>query len=120
MIYDRIKELCERHEISVAKLEASLGFGNGIIKRWSQGSSPTVDKVMKIANYFDVSVDYLTGRSDIEGSVSDIIGNADIISFQRAREKMSQGDRERMMKMLRLGFDYAFSDDNDGSNEENK
>ena len=28
------------------------------------GSSPSVDKIYKIADYFDVSVDYLLGRTD--------------------------------------------------------
>lgn len=118
VIYNRVKELCERNGINISKLESILGFGNGLIKRWQQGSSPTVDKVIKIASYFDVSTDYLTGRTDIEGSVSDVIGDEDIISFQRAREKMTPGDRDRMMKMLKLGFDYAFSEEKEDEKED--
>lgn len=117
VIYNRVKELCERNGINISKLESILGFGNGLIKRWQQGSSPTVDKVIKIAGYFDVSTDYLTGRTDIEGSVSDVIGDEDIISFQRAREKMTPGDRDKMMKMLKLGFDYAFSEEKEDEKE---
>ena len=113
ILYQRIKELCEKNEISIAKLESKLGFGNASIKKWGRVSSPSVDKIIKVASYFDVSVDYLLGRTDIEGSISEIIGDEDIISFQRARQKMSQKDRERMMQMLKLGFDYAFSDQED-------
>lgn len=59
-----------------------------------------------------MSVDYLLGRTDIKGSASELLGDDDIISFQRARQKMSQQDRERMMRMLKVGFDYAFEEDN--------
>ena len=53
------------------------------------------------------------GRSDIESSMSGLMGDEDIISFQRARQKMTSRDREKMMQMLKLGFEYAFSDQED-------
>lgn len=112
VLYDRIKKLCAKRKITISKLESELGFGSSSIKKWEKTSSPSIDKILKVANYFDVSIDYLLGRSDIEGSVSEIIKDEDIISFQRARQKMTQQDRERMMKMLRAGFDYAFEEDN--------
>ena len=110
-LYERIKELCCKKQITIARLEADLGFGNPSIKKWEKVSSPSVDKIIKVASYFDVSVDYLLGRSDIESSISEIINDKDIISFQRARQRMSTHDRERMMQMLKLGFEHAFSDE---------
>ena len=113
-LYERIKELCNRKSISIAKLESDLGFGNSSIKKWEKTSSPSVDKIVKVANYFEVSVDFLLGRSEIESSISEIINDEDIISFQRARQKMTAHDRNKMMQMLKLGFEYAFSDPKDG------
>lgn len=111
ILYHRIKELCTQKGITISKLESDLGFGNSSIKKWEKVSSPSVDKIVKVASYFGVSVDYLLGRTDITGSVSEIIGDKDIISFQRARQKMTPKDRERMMQMLKLGFEYAFQED---------
>ena len=113
IVYERIKRLCAKKGITIAKLESDLGFGNASIKKWEKMSSPSIDKVVKVATYFDVSIDYLMGRSDIEISMSELVGDEDIISFQRARERMSQKDREKMMAMLKLGFEYAFSDEED-------
>lgn len=110
VLYERIKDLCNKKNITIAKLESDLGFGNSSIKKWERLSSPSVDKIMKVASYFDVSIDYLLGRSDIQTSISELIGDEDIISFQRAREKMTPHDREKMMQMLKIGFEYAFSD----------
>ena len=113
IVYERIKRLCTKKGITIAKLESDLGFGNASIKKWEKMSSPSIDKVVKVATYFDVSIDYLMGRSDIEISMSELVGDEDIISFQRARERMSPKDREKMMAMLKLGFEYAFSDEED-------
>ena len=113
IVYERIKRLCAKKGITIAKLESDLGFGNASIKKWENMSSPSIDKVVKVATYFDVSIDYLMGRSDIEISMFELVGDEDIISFQRARERMSPKDREKMMAMLKLGFEYAFSDEED-------
>lgn len=114
VLYQRIKDLCAERGISIRQLEFELGFGNASIKKWKDSTSPSVDKVMKIASYFDVSLDYLLGRSELKGSLSDIINDEDVISFQRAREKMTPNDRKRMMRMLKLGFEEAFSSDTEG------
>lgn len=113
VLYQRIKQLCSRKGITISKLESDLGFGNSSIKKWEKNSSPSIDKIVKVSTYFDVSIDYLMGRTDIESSMSEIIGDEDIISFQRARQKMTPKDREKMMQMLKLGFEYAFSDEED-------
>ena len=62
-IYGRIKELAERQKLSIRSLEEKLGYGNGTIRRWEK-QVPGVDKVHKVADYFNVSVDYLLGRED--------------------------------------------------------
>lgn len=114
ILYTRIKLLCARNNISIAKLESDLGFGNASIRKWEKQISPSIDKIVKVAAYFDVSIDYLMGRTDVESPISEIIGDEDIISFQRARQRMSPKDREKMMLMLKLGFEYAFAQDGEG------
>lgn len=62
-LYEKIKLLAEERKISIRKLEYDLGYGNGTIRRW-ETNSPGIDKVEKIADYFDVSTDYLLGRTE--------------------------------------------------------
>lgn len=61
-LYSNIKRLANAHKISLAELERNLKFSNGIISTWKKGN-PSIDKVEKVANYFDVSTDYLLGRT---------------------------------------------------------
>ncbi len=60
MLYETIKELCAERGINVSQLEKELHFGTGTIGKWSQ-SSPSIEKVMAVAEYFDISVDQLCG-----------------------------------------------------------
>lgn len=61
---ERIKELCKNKKISMNMLEQELGFGKGYISKLGQ-STPNAAKIKKIADYFDVTVDYLmTGKED--------------------------------------------------------
>lgn len=61
-LYDKIKELASEHGFSIRSLEEKLGFGNGTIRRW-QTQTPGIDKIQKVADYFNVSIDYLLGRN---------------------------------------------------------
>lgn len=58
-MFEKIKSLCETRQITISKLEKTLGFGNATIVRWGKGCIPTVDKLKAVAEYFDVTVDYL-------------------------------------------------------------
>lgn len=62
-LYEKIKFLSERQKISIRKLEETLGYGNGTIRRWEK-QTPGADKLEAVANFFDVSVDYLLGRTE--------------------------------------------------------
>ncbi len=110
-LYERIRLLCEEKGISIAKLESDCGFANSTIKKWKSTSTPGVNKIKIISRYFGVTVDYILGLTDIPTSADELIGDEDIISIQRARSKMGSRDRQRMMQMLRIGFEYAFKDD---------
>lgn len=62
MLYQNIVVLCKGKGISIAKLEKETGLGNGTVGRWEK-SSPSVENVKKVADYFEVSVDYLISQS---------------------------------------------------------
>ena len=58
MLLENIRRLCSRKPISIAKLERETGISNGTIGRWGI-TSPTVENVQKVAEYFGVTVDQL-------------------------------------------------------------
>ena len=48
---------------TIAAMEKDLDFGNGSVRRWDT-SSPSCDKLLKVANFLNVSTDYLLGRTE--------------------------------------------------------
>lgn len=62
-VFDRIKELADKQGISVSKVAIDLGFSENLFYQWKK-ASPKSDRLEKVADYFDVSVDYLLGRTD--------------------------------------------------------
>ncbi len=59
-----IRKMCAERNISVRKLEASVGFGNGIISKWEE-ASPSLDNVLKVCDYFGITPNELLGYSEI-------------------------------------------------------
>lgn len=113
VIFQRVKDLCIENNITIANLEVALGMGRASINKWRHTQSPTIDKISKVANYFNVSIDYLVGASDCRSTVDNILKDPDYIALQRARERMSDKDKTRMMSILKTGFEYAFADENE-------
>ncbi|RSJ79283.1 Helix-turn-helix domain protein [Streptococcus cristatus] len=61
--FEKIKELADKQGISLNKLEENLGFSRNTIYNMKK-STPNIERVSKIADYFNVSTDYLLGRTD--------------------------------------------------------
>ncbi len=61
----RIKELREERGLSQVRLARELNVGTGSVGMWeSAGEIPPVKKLLVIADYFGVTLDYLVGRSE--------------------------------------------------------
>ena len=71
MFYDIFMSLCKsRGKVPTAVL-TELGMSKGNLGKWKGGRTPKTDALLKIANYFDVSIDYLTGNDQKEKPVED-------------------------------------------------
>lgn len=62
-ITEKIKELCDEKDTTFAAVERACDLSNGSIRRWEE-NKPAVDKLEKVADYFNVSVDYLLGKTE--------------------------------------------------------
>lgn len=62
-LYERVSELAKKQGISVFDLADRLNLSRNSIYSWKK-SSPKAETLQKVADYFDVSVDYLLGRTE--------------------------------------------------------
>ena len=63
-LYQKIRELALLKGVSIAELERSLDFANGSLKKWGK-QSPSSERLKLVADYFEVTTDYLLGRNNV-------------------------------------------------------
>ncbi|MBS7576014.1 MULTISPECIES: helix-turn-helix transcriptional regulator [unclassified Enterococcus] len=68
--FEIIKALAQKRGKNVKEVALELGFGENLFYKW-KNQSPTADKLEAVANYFNVSTDYLLNREK-EISVEDL------------------------------------------------
>lgn len=63
---ERLKQLRKEQKITQSDVAAALGVTIRQYQRWESGEQTTVlENLIALADFFDVSLDYLCGRSDM-------------------------------------------------------
>lgn len=109
--YDRVWQLCKERGITLTQVARELNIHISTTKGWKTGQTPSANYVVMFANYFDVSTDYILGETDNPSTVQEVITDKDLLLLQRVRARMSQPDRDKMMKLIYVMFDYAFENE---------
>lgn len=81
-LVNRIEKRIKEKRTNFKRVEQELGLGNGTIKRWST-QSPRLDKLVPVAEYLQVSLDYLVFGS----SVSETSTNGDRPDLEAEKER---------------------------------
>lgn len=118
---ERVRELCKERKIPVSRLEKDLGFANGYINQLRKGVFPA-DRLLEIAKYFSVSVDFLmTGvetekapaltekdKRDVAKDVAQIMDSLeDSGELMFDGVPMSDEARASMAAAMRIGLEEA-------------
>ena len=102
-IYDNIKHLCKEQGITVKQMEEALDITRSSVCRWNN-NPPTLNSIIKVANYFNVSIDGLIGR-DIKYSDEQAILDAEIsedFELKEAIKKYYSLDDRKKKHILEL------------------
>lgn len=90
-LFGRIISLCDKCGINQSDLEKELGFGKGTISKWKANPNPSAEKLLLVANYFNVSTDFLLKGTDSNNltkkDIRDIAKDLDNIM-----EKLTSGE----------------------------
>lgn len=65
MFWTRFIELCNKAQKSPNCVAADLGFSSSVCTVWKKGAVPRDATIKKIADYFNVTADYLLGNVDL-------------------------------------------------------
>ncbi len=80
----KIKELRIRNSISQKCLAKKMGVSSQTILNWENGIfEPKISQLIKLADIFDVTVDYLIDRKSNNKNASDIYNELSKINFEK-------------------------------------
>ena len=86
--FERIKELAKSRGISLGSLEEKLGLSRNSIYT-IKNKKPSAERLQLIADYFNVSTDYLLGRTD-NPQIASSDDKSEVIDFKEiAKESMA-------------------------------
>lgn len=111
--FELVKELCKKQGISLNTLEEKIGFARNSLYSW-KNSEPKPKKLKAVADYFNVSTDYLLGRTNNPNVASEIVTTADgrTVDLSNLRERvvlfdgkpLSDEDVDKIAQIIKLSL----------------
>ena len=104
---EKIKELAQKRGISLQKVAEDLGYSINYLYTLKE-KTPKSDRLQEIADYFNVSTDYLLGRTDNPAIASDdktneYLGPAEtelVAAFRNQTQNMTEEEKARFNKAI--------------------
>ena len=99
-MYEIFERLLKEHNVTAYKVAKATGISTSTLSEWKNGNyKPKADKLQKIADYFNVTVDYLLGNEEIPVALSRDNGYEGLTEEQiEMIEIMKEEFRQRNMK----------------------
>lgn len=105
--FEKIKELAKKRGKSLGQVEEDLGYGRNTLYK-IKNSTPNAERIAEIANYFNVSTDYLLGRTENPVIAKDDKANAYlgpaetelVAAFRNQTQNMTDEEKVRFNKAI--------------------
>ena len=105
--FEKIKELAKKRGKSLGQVEEDLGYGRNTLYK-IKNSTPNAERITEIASYFNVSTDYLLGRTDNPAIASSDKANAYlgpaetelVAAFRNQTQNMTEEEKVRFNKAI--------------------
>ena len=111
--FEIVKDLCEKQGISLNTLEDKLKLGKNSLYGLKR-NQPSAERLQQIADYFNVSTDYLLGRTDNPVYAGDTVTTPDgrIVDLSNLRERvvlfdgkpLSDDDVDKIAQIIKLSL----------------
>lgn len=102
MFYDVVKELCDKRGISISKLALDLKISKSNVTNWKNGCVPKSDKVSLIADYFNVSTDFLLGAEQ-KNKPTDTVDELDELDIKIVKLFSQLTPQNKQLALAQIG-----------------
>lgn|GEM_PF-1274859 len=108
---ERILKLMEEHGVKQTFIESLLNGYRGKVTEWKKGkSTPSSSELEIIADFFDVSLDYLLQKTDERNSPFHQFTNNDVKVVARIQGNLPKEDADELYKLINENFDKFMSE----------
>ncbi|WP_406834973.1 helix-turn-helix transcriptional regulator [Lactococcus lactis] len=115
MFYEKLQELAKSTGKSFNQIENDLNYSKNTLYHYRK-TNPTQDRLLELADYFNVSVDYLLGRTenrkeDLTDQENDLVRAFRIESEDMSEEEQAQFNKS-LKDMMKIAKDLLNDDSN--------
>lgn len=100
MFYLNFVRLCNKIGKSPSAVAEEMGFQRSVVTRWSNGSVPRKATIEKIATFFNVPSEELTGESEQKEKPSTPEGDGLDARFDELLSQMTDADRADLLEYM--------------------
>ena len=112
-IREIIIDILEQKSTSVHKMLIDCGYNTSLVNDLKKGQMPSADKMVTIANYLDVSVDYILGNEKKEKSLKNNYDTQKISDekflndlceefYGRENKHLNNNDKQNILNMIKM------------------
>ena len=102
-----LQALRKEKKVTQDQLATHLGVSPQAVSKWENGSYPEGDLVPKIADFFEVSIDYLYGRTDRDKSFEQVVFDRVSETVKKESERMKRNDEHEDLAALQRRIHWA-------------
>jgi len=104
---NRFKEIRQKHDMSQKDMANIFFVNQTAVSQWERGvTTPNAETLKKIADYFDVSVDYLLGRDAQDPDIASLVQEAkerpEIRALFSLAKNASKEDVEQTIDIIKV------------------
>ncbi len=103
-VKNRVISLCASRGVKIGTLERQANLSNGTLNKWTDETIPNGYTLQAIADYFDVSVDYLLGRepsNEAQEMLEYLHKNPEMRVLLSSSAKLEKEDLEAVVAIVR-------------------
>lgn len=105
--YERFIGLCNKVGKTPSRVVIEIGLSKPTVNRWKNGSTPTDATAMKLAEYFGVTVQELTGDADLGDMLYEAARDHGLVESPFKKEKSTVTEDDGLTESQRKLFKLA-------------
>lgn len=106
MFFDRFEVLCKEKGFSKQKACLDCGLSRTAWNKWKAGAVPNGEALQNLADYFNVSVDYLLGKEDTKKAPPKADAEITFDDFTYAlldeTEELTEDNKQKLLEMAKF------------------